>query len=276
MQYRAGTIKVPAFFSWERRPGPARRAGRGTGARMDSGFEPQAGGLADASAWLRARRARRESTVPQRRRGAIAVVVLLHLLLVLALKSAMQVRWDAPTLDAAPLVIRFDDAAPASRFDPALAVPEPATASPPAAAPSTARVPAQVARAPADPDAQSHMSLRLFEPDGALRLSREVVEAAAPAPEPVPEYRERKRETNVWRAGRPAIVYRPTRFERHWKPDRENLAQELVRKYPLLGLVIRNPGGQDGCPPNSLDPDCEGAVQPAFPEDPYPDDEVLR
>lgn len=246
---------------------------------MDFEFEPQAGGLADASAWLRERRARRESVVPQRRRGAIAVVVVLHLLLALALKSGMQVRWDEPSHEAAPLVIRFDEPSPASPPDPALAVAPPATAPPPAAvAPATARAPADATRVPAAPApaAPPRTSLRLFEPDGTLRLSREVVEAAEPAPGPVPEYRERKRETDVWRAGRPAVAYQPTRFERHWKPDRENLAQELVRKYPLLGLIIRNPGGQDGCPPNSLDPDCEGAVRPAFPEDPYPDDEILR
>lgn len=246
---------------------------------MDIEFEPSAGGLADASAWLRERRARREeSAAPRRRRGAIVAVALLHVLLLFALKSAMQVRWDAPPPDPAPLVIRFDETAPASASDPALAVPEPATAPPPAVAPSSVRVPAQVARTPADPEpvAQPRMSMRLFEPDGALRLPREVVEAAEPAPEPVPEYRERRRETNVWRAGRPAVAYQPTRFEKHWKPDGENLAQELVRKYPLLGLIIQNPGGQDRCPRDSLDPDCEGAVRPAFPEDPYPDDEILR
>ncbi|HET9484051.1 MAG TPA: hypothetical protein VFO79_08845, partial [Xanthomonadales bacterium] len=120
------------------------------------------------------------------------------------------------------------------------------------------------------------MQMRLFAPDGSLRLSREVIDAARPKPAPTPLYRERARETDVWRADRPAVVYAPTRLERYWKPDKENLAQELVRKYPLLGLVLQNPGGADRCPPRSLDPDCEGAVDPAFAEDPYPDEELLR
>ena len=247
---------------------------------MDIEFEPQAGGLADASAWLRERRARREAVVPQRRRGAIAVVVLLHVLLLFALKSAMQVRWDDPLAEPAPLVVRFDQPTAAAPPDPALSVPEPAIAPPPTSVvPRTTVEPAQAVRTPAEPEPASEprMSVRLFEPDGALRLSREVVEAAEPAPEAVPEYRERRRETNVWRADKPAIVYRPTRFEKHWKPDHETVAQELVRKYPLLGLIIQNPGGQDRCPPNSLDPDCEGEEQPAFPDELRPnDDEILR
>jgi hypothetical protein len=52
-----------------------------------------------------------------------------------------------------------------------------------------------------------------------------------------------------------------TRFDAAWKPDGENLAQEAVRKVPLLGLIL--PGANPGpnCPPNSTDPRCEAIAQ---------------
>ena len=232
------------------------------------------GGLADANAWLRERRARRLERAPvARRRTAIAVVVVLHLALLLALRAGMRVRFDVRPPDARAFVVRFD-LDTGQPDDPVLELAPPrspsAVAPPPQRAPRAARNDGVVARATSTQ--RPSTSLRLFEPDGSLRLSREVVEAAAPAPAPEPEYRERPPLRKIWRADRPAIVHAPTRLERYWKPDRENLAQELVRKYPVLGIVLQNPGGKDRCPPRSLDPDCEGEVDPAFAEDPYPDE----
>ena len=235
-----------------------------------------------ANAWFRARRERRIEPPPTtRRRIAIGLVALLHLALLLALRAGMRVDFEPGRADESPLVVRFDQG-PVAPDDPALAIAPPARdVVAPSSAPRVARNETAAVRdaAPARGPATEppRTSLRLFEPDGSLRLSDEVVDAARPAPAPAPRYRERERRTNVWRAERPRIAGTPpTRFDRHWKPDGENLAEELVRKYPLLGLILQNPGGGDRCPPRSIDPDCEGAVQPAFPDDPYPDDEVLR
>lgn len=236
-----------------------------------------------ANAWFRARRERRVEPPPTaRRRVAIATVAVLHVLLLLALRAGMQPDFGAPARDEMPLVVRFDEETPAAREDPALAIAPPAGAAPPPrekprvrGATTPDRTPALPSDAPVRDAAPT--SLRLFEPDGSLRLSDEVVEAAREPAAPAPQYRERERRTHVWRAERPRIAGTPpTRFERRWKPDGENLAEELVRKVPLLGLILQNPSGRDRCPPRSIDPDCEGAVQPAFPDDPYPDDEVLR
>jgi hypothetical protein len=210
----------------------------------------------------------------------VAVVVLLHLVLVLALRSGMRVRFDDPPRESRPLVVRFDLDAP-TPVDPALELAPPDDgASLPAHATSRAAIASAASREPriearTTEPASRATSLRLFAPDGSLRLSREVLDASAPKPAPQPGYRERAPAKPIWRAGRPAVVYAPTRFERYWKPDDENIAQELVRKYPLLRLVLSNPGGHDHCPPRSLDPDCEGAVDPAFADDPYPDEEWL-
>lgn len=236
-----------------------------------------------ANAWFRARRERRIEPPPtRRRRVAITIVALLHVALLLALRAGMRVDFERQRGDESPLVVRFDEAPAATADDPALAIEPPVrNATAPASAPRVERNETESVRdaAPA-PEAvaePARTSLRLFEPDGSLRLSDEVVDAARPAAAPAPRYRERERRTNVWRAERPRIAGTPpTRFDRHWKPDGENLAEELVRKYPLLGLILQNPGGGDRCPPRSIDPDCEGAAQPAFPDDPYPDDEVLR
>src|SRR5688572_12035216 len=244
---------------------------------MDIEDDTVGSGLADANAWLRERRLRRLERAPvARRRAAIAVVVLLHLLLVLGLRAGMRVRYDERSADEAAMVVRFD-VDPATPIDPALDVVPPAASRVPTAAipprPRASREPGTADVAPrTSPTQRTTTSLRLFEPDGSLRLSREVVEAAAPKAEPEPEYRERAPLKKVWRADRPAIVHAPTRFERYWKPDQENLAQELVRKYPVLRIVLPNPGGKDWCPPRSLDPDCEGEVDPAFADDPFPDE----
>ena len=108
--------------------------------------------------------------------------------------------------------------------------------------------------------------------DGSLRLSQEVHDAAAA--KPAPGYIEKDMTPPAFMTHRSPVEYRATRFDKYWVPDQETLGQELARKYPIAAILLQGVHG-DPCPPRSIDPECESEAQPAFPDDPMPDEDLL-
>jgi hypothetical protein len=185
------------------------------------------------------------------RRGVLAGVLLMHVAGVVLLDRLLrQGRPPPPSVPEVVFEVRFLEPAP-----PTEPVPEAAPDAP--VAPS--RVPARTAR---DPDAGVAVqflppdaapaevdSRRLFDPNGRVQLPEGMVaREASPQRSPMDPPRR-------------VIPDERTRFDAAWKPDGESLAQEAVRKVPLLGLIL--PGANPGpnCPPNSTDPRCEATAQ---------------
>ena len=103
--------------------------------------------------------------------------------------------------------------------------------------------------------------VRLVNPDGSLRLSKEVLDAAD-AKHP-PGFQPKDTSPSELMVHKSPVEYRSTRFDKYWVPDKETLGQELARKYPIAALLLQGVNG-DRCPPRSTDPKCESEPQPAF------------
>ncbi len=202
---------------------------------MDVEFDAEAAGRAAANTWLRERRARRHEPVPPvRRRAAWIAVAAIHLALLAALWTAMQPKRLVPGPASDPFVVRFD--VPDTRgVDPAFDVAPPRRHEPMVRPPASASVPGVAARAVVrtSPIAQRieppPRRIELFDRDGSLRLSPEVVAAAEPRPETTPLYRERRPMQARFMEHRTPIAYEPTIFELAWARKDENAVEEWIR-----------------------------------------------
>lgn len=175
-----------------------------------------------------------------------AGIVVGHLVLLLLVDASLRPRFAVPQRVDAGVQIRWIDitlpALPAPAPDAAAVVPD---ATPP---PDAATIgPADAASAPAVSRAAETLAAevddgvdtaRLFDPDGQLRLSAAVVDAAAQGPAPgfAPPAREGLAPI------RSPIPYRKTRFDDDWVPDGETLGDELMRKV-TLEKEIKTPWG---------------------------------
>src|SRR5688572_5704552 len=188
------------------------------------------------------------------RRVAIVTVAAIHLLLLAALRSAMVQKpyVPPPRVDEAVMVVTFVD-------DPVETVPDvPPVAAPdsvaPPPAPSRDSTPRTAARfiesttpdvaKPPPPDTND--AIRLVKPDGSLRLSQDVLNAANARP--APGFQPKDTTQPDFMAHDSPVEYRSTRFDKYWVPDKETLGQELARKYPIAAILLQGVHG-DRCPP---------------------------
>ena len=220
------------------------------------------------------------------RRVAIVTVAAIHLLLLAALRSAMVEKpyVPPPRTEEPVLVVTFIDETelpPPPDVAPSTAEIEPASPAAPVAAPEPApdreRLTARfVESATPDvarpPPSDTDDAVRIVNPDGSLRLSQEVFDAADA--KPAPGFQPKDATQPGFMAHKSPVDDRKTRFDKYWVPDKETLGQELARKYPIAALLLQGVNG-DRCPPRSIDPECENDAQPAFQDDPFPDEDIL-
>lgn len=218
------------------------------------------------------------------RRVAIVTVAAIHLLLLAALRSAMVEKPYLPParVDESVIVVTFVEEVETPLPEVPEIDPPPVSANPSDAKPELPAEPRErmtarfvesatpdVARPP-PPDTTD--AIRLVKPDGSLRLSQEVLDAADA--KPAPGFRGKDTTQPDLMVHKSPVEYRSTRFDRYWVPDKETLGQELARKYPVAALLLQGVHG-DRCPPRSIDPECENEAQPAFQDDPMPDEDLL-
>jgi hypothetical protein len=124
---------------------------------------------------------------------------------------------------------------------------QPAPRQPPTAPPPQREdgIAAQFLPATPEPSIETRL---LFDPNGNVRLPDGFVDRSAPPPR------------DPMAPPRSPIPVERTRFDAAWKPDGENLAQQLSREVPLVGMLLRL-GQVPDCPPNSTDPRCEAMPQ---------------
>jgi hypothetical protein len=175
----------------------------------------------------------KESLPPRLRAGLLAAVALLHLLAALLLVALVE-RNRAPAPDDAIVVDFVDAPAPSTPVaNDALTIRMPRASARAASAPlqTTPRRP----RARATPPTQvleSEPELRLYNPDGSLRLPEDMIDKLdrefgdkrqfsyqIPHLEDARKYFERH----------PALAYEKTRFDQYWTPD-EDLLNTVLRK----------------------------------------------
>jgi hypothetical protein len=104
--------------------------------------------------------------------------------------------------------------------------------------------------------------IRLFNSDGSVLLSQDVIDAAdAAGRDREPDFKVPTKEMPEFMKHKRAISDERTRFEKYWVPDGENLGQQIVRKYPLAALILQgvNP---PKCKQNSIAPECEDQPVP--------------
>jgi hypothetical protein len=148
----------------------------------------------------------------------------------------------------------------------------PPASSPPAAVPETRMSVEFVPATPATAEAPTTpaQDVRVFKSDGSVLLSKEVIDAAT-TKEPLKQYVEKPQEDMKLVGDHEILPFERTRFDKYWVPDGETLGQEIIRKYPAIGLLIPGlAGAGDGCPPRSIDPACEGKPVPQKMESPMP------
>lgn len=209
--------------------------------------------------WLREVRWRRDDAPAPHQRRVLLAVLLAHLVLVLVVRDAMFV--DVPAPVAAPkeqvLEVVFGTPAdptramsaletlPLPQTEPVREVVVPVRAREPLVAPPPSRVQAApVVRveptvAPTDDSAMSARfiepeppkettPLRLFNSDGSVHVSTEMLEAIDSKPQPgysPPAVKQ----PELMRHESP-VSYTPTRFDRYWAPPNETILQEFFRK----------------------------------------------
>lgn len=111
--------------------------------------------------------------------------------------------------------------------------------------------------------------IKLFNSDGSVRLSQDVLDAAGekPAPDfqaPVPQ------EPDFMKHKR-AISDERTRFEKYWAPDGENLGQKIVRKFPPAALILQGVN-LPKCKARSIAEECKSEPVPQQFDDIIPND----
>ena len=175
---------------------------------------------------------------PRLRRRALLAVLLAHVLLGVLLDRAMRVREAAPKVVADDAVLirwiaseplpedRVDESLTAMQASLETPVAKPTVQSPrPVAQAATARVSVPMA-APLAVDGTSTAppaeidTARLFNPDGSVRMSTQVVDAAKPALA-APEFETPRMQ--AFAAPPAPVPYRRTQFDAVWVPDGENL-----------------------------------------------------
>ena len=234
-----------------------------------------------ARAWRARPRFEDAGEDPRRRRIAWALIALAHLLLLLALAYAMRLE-PAPLVEPEESVLEVTFADPEPPMTPVEAAPEEPVATvdttratpvphnptrpPPAAAPAPREQSMEVTWSEAEPEPPP---IKLFNSDGSVRLSQDVLDAAGekPAPDfqaPVPqepEFMKHKR----------AISDERTRFEKYWAPDGENLGQKIVRKFPPAALILQGVN-LPKCKARSIAEECESEPVPQQFDDIIPND----
>jgi hypothetical protein len=225
------------------------------------------------AAWAEAGRVARPARTRAFSPIALLIVVLVHAFLAWFAHRAMQLREAARWERDSAIEVRFIEP------EPRVAVPEVVPAVP--APPVSANTADPIAPSP-PPRADNAMSARfieadepappppikLFNSDGSLRLSQDIVDGQRP---PEPQYRPRNTEPAPLMAHESPLPYESTRFNRAWVPDGENLGQKIIRKFPLAALVL---GGElmPKCKVYSIAKGCEDQPQPQVGIDYVPDD----
>jgi hypothetical protein len=181
------------------------------------------------------------------RRAVWVGIGLLHVLLVVLLDRAMQ--FDAGpsrtfVADDAVTIRWIEDPPPAVPIEPPAVeetTPRPVTVAP--RAPVAAPAPEMTATAAPDGSTTAPVAeidtTRLFNPDGSVRMSTSVIEAAR-----TPERRAgfQPPQTVGLAPIRSPIPYKPSRLDPVWVPDGENLTSELFRKA-TVAKEVKTPWG---------------------------------
>lgn len=245
----------------------------------------------------------------RRRRALLAILVGLHLLLFLALRVAMDPNLSLFRVPAREQVLTVEFLAPEAKpefADPALDVPEVPVPALPAPAPvqvqpttvpkAAPRVDTPEPRAlesdglsarwvPADEPAPPPR-IELFNTDGSMNLSQDVIDASKAQARPR-GFQSPQAAPAPWETQRPPVPYDPTAFENAWKPDGETALQEVVRRATVT-KKFRTPWGSTvecawvliaggcgwGAPPTPLQnaPKAPEMSNPVAPPDTPPDD----
>jgi len=113
---------------------------------------------------------------------------------------------------------------------PTPAAPRPTAAAVAPAPPAQRPPPVQVQTEAQRPDDPVPTRVVLFDADGSLRVSDAVLQGD---PAPVAAYIPVPREIPPWETRADPLVYEATAFEPIWKPDRESILEEFVRKQTV-------------------------------------------
>lgn len=216
---------------------------------------------------------------PRRRRIAWALIALAHLLLLLALGYAMRPE-PAPLAESRESVLEVTFADPEPPMTPLAAAPEepvatvdttratpvPHATPPPAAAPAPREQAMEVTWGEAEPEPPP---IKLFNSDGSVRLSQDVLDAAGERP--APDFRAPVAEEPEFMKHKRAISDERTRFEKYWVPDGENLGQKIVRKVPLAAILLQGVN-LPKCKARSIAEECEDQPLPQQFDDIIPND----
>jgi hypothetical protein len=221
-------------------------------------------------AFLREVRWREDERAPRHMRVAWLVAVAVHLVFVWLLRDAMRVREVPPPVREVESVLEISFLEP-SPLPPAVREPPrvlaeantpvvvgaaiAATAAPKvetpvaavaahtrAVAPSVpvARLgdkPMQAVFIPAGPESSQ---LKLFDHNGGLKLSQEVVDASSAKPQR--QFEAQLPDMPAFMTRKPPVRYRPTLFEPLWKPRDENIVAEWLRNQ-TRERTFRTPWG---------------------------------
>ncbi len=229
------------------------------------------------AAWAEAGRAARTEHARAFSPVVLLIVVLMHALLAWFAHRAMQLREAARLERESAIEVRFIEPEPVDA--PPTSVPE-ASAPAISSAPQAADIAPMIATpAPADtamsarfiePDepAPPPPAMKLFNSDGSLRLSQELIDGPRPVE---PDYKPRDTRPSPLMAHESPLPYESTRFNRAWVPDGENLGQKIIRKFPLAGILL---SGElmPKCKMNSIAKECEDQPVPQVGIDYVPDD----
>jgi hypothetical protein len=211
--------------------------------------------------------------------GVLLLVILVHALLAWFAHRAMQLREAARAERDSAIEVRFiEPDMPADRAPPLPDVPVVAPSASPDAAPRV------VPPAPPPLAADTSMSARFIEPDepaspppppmklfnsdGSVRLSQDIINGPRPPPR---QYQPRDTSPSPQMAHQSPLPYESTRFNRAWVPDGENLGQKIIRKFPLAGILL---SGElmPKCKVYSIAKECEDQAVPQVGVDYVPDD----
>jgi hypothetical protein len=185
------------------------------------------------------RRERNRGATARQRRWPLVAIVCIHLVLIVIAMRIVREDHAPPARD----VLEIELIAPPPRSD---AVPSPrGVPAVRAAKPIADAAPATATQPHAEPAAPE---LRLFDDRGALLLPKADADAFERRPARRAQLPERRR----------ALVYEPTRFAKYFVPDHETLGQRLVRKHPLLGIVLAGVNAPHcGTDPDHVPEECD-------------------
>lgn len=228
----AAFTPIPTMHRWSSAP-------RWQARRNSRGLDP------DQRAWLHEVRWRRMPVSRRQVAGVVAATLLLHLLAMLGASYTMRVQPASVHQQAQQRVIQVEliekQRAPAPSPPPPQVLPDMQVRAPQASQPRAVRKLPEV-KPPAAAEAPNPQATaaELFDSQGKVVLPA----AAASTARVAPDYQAGiLHSRNKPAQPQSPIKYTPTRFDKDWVPDGENVLQSAVRKTTVVGTVLKLPGG---------------------------------